>query len=94
MCDDLHFKPVQMRPSMRHVRRLLTVESAVCDHIFDLPEQNRRVAVEWVAGGILGSEKCFNQLHSAAAQKRIRSKNATSNMVNPNTRLLDNGPKY
>ena len=28
------------------------VESAVCDHIFDLPEQNRRVAVEWVAGGI------------------------------------------
>ena len=30
----------------------MEVESAVCDHIFDLPEQNRRVAVEWVAGGI------------------------------------------
>ena len=47
---------------------VIEVESAVCDHIFDLPEQNRRVAVECVAGGIFGSEKCSSQLHSAAAQ--------------------------
>ena len=50
------------------------VESAVCDHIFGRPEQNRRVAVEWVAGGIFGSEKCSKR---RSAQKRIRTKNAT-----------------
>ena len=69
-----------------------SVESAVCDHIFDLPEQNRRVAVEWVAGGIFGSENGSSQLRRAAAQKTHQIKNATSNMVNGNTPLLDNGP--
>ena len=35
------------------------VESAVCDHIFDLPEQNRRVAVEWVAGVVYFGSDAF-----------------------------------
>ena len=51
------------------------VESAVCDHIFDSTKQNRRVAVECVAGGM-----CFvlkSVPASCAARllkKRIRSK--------------------